>query len=93
MMPIEDYRRKAADWLSKAQSASDPMTAASMRRASDAWAALAQQVERDANSPPQSSIRALRPADLAMPRDLQHPESIGIGDVLRGRLHLGEDLD
>jgi len=93
MMTLEDSRRKAADWLGKAQSASDTKTSASMRRASDAWTALARQMEQAGISRPLSRIRVLRPADLAKPRNIHHIDSADIGDVLRERLRLSENPD
>lgn len=92
MMTVEDCRRKAAQWLGKAQLASDPKTSASMRRASDAWTALAQQIERAAFRRPQFPAPMRRPADLAKPRTIYHIDSVHVGDLLRERLHLGYEL-
>lgn len=88
MITVEECRRKAAQWLGNAQSASDPTTSASMRRASDAWTALAQQIEHAAYRRPQSPAPVRRPADLAKPRNLYPIDSVHVGDVLRERLHL-----
>ena len=76
MITGEDCRRKAAHWLERAQAASDPKTSSSMRRASDAWTALAQQVERRSLRLPRSFAPAERPPHL---------------DMLRERLHLSDD--
>jgi phosphohistidine phosphatase SixA len=89
MMTVEDCRRKAAAWLGKAQLASDPKTSASMRRASDAWTVLAQQIEHAAFRRPQSPAPVRRPADLAKPRNTI--DRAQVGDVLRGRLHLSDE--
>jgi len=86
MITAEDCRRKAAHWLERAQAASDPKTGSSMRRASDAWTALAQQVERPSLRLPQSIPLAGRPADL-----VRSPNNIGslhVADILRERLRL-----
>ena len=91
MLTVEDCRRKAAQWLGNAQSASDPKTSASMRRVSDAWTALAQQIEHAAYRRPQSSAPVRQPADLAKPRNTYHRDTAHVGDVLRGRLHLSDD--
>ena len=90
MMTAEDCRRKAAQWLGKAQLESDPKTSASMRRASDAWTALAQQMEQGAFRQPQPLTPVRRPADLAKPQNTI--DSVQVGDVLRGRLHLSHEL-
>jgi hypothetical protein len=90
MITADDFRKKAAEWLGKAEAASDPNTSASMRRASDAWAALAQQSERAALPLPRSAGPLKRPADLAKPRD-SHIDSVQIANVLRDRLHLNGD--
>jgi hypothetical protein len=90
MMTVEDCRRKAAQWLGKAQLASDPKTSASMRRASEAWTALAQQIERAAFRRPQFPAPMRRPADLAKPRNIYDVDTVQAGDVLRSRLHLSD---
>jgi hypothetical protein len=89
MMTVEDCRRKATEWLGKAQSASDPKTSASMRRASDAWTALAEQIEDAAFRRPQSPAPVRRPADLAKARNTV--DGAQVGDTLRERLHLSDD--
>ena len=91
MMTVEDCRRKAAQWLGKAQSAADPKTSASMRRASDAWTTLAQQIEHSAFPRPQSPAPVKRPADLAKPRSIYHIDNVHVGEVLRERLHLSDE--
>ena len=90
MITADDFRKKAAEWLGKAEAASDPNTSAGMRRASDAWAALAQQSERAALPLPRSAGPLKRPADLAKPRDSQI-DSLQIANVLRDRLDLNGD--
>jgi len=86
MMTAEDCRRMAARWLSKTEGAADPKTIANMRRASDAWAALAQQIEQVDVSRPHPAVPVRRPADLASPRN-----SVKVGDVLRERLRLSNE--
>jgi hypothetical protein len=89
MITVEECRRKAAQWLGEAQSASDPKTSASMRRASDAWTALAKQIElATLSSSAESPATVRRPADLAKPRNIY---TVEVGDVLRGRLHLSDE--
>ena len=90
MITADDFRAGAAEWFGKAGAASDPNTSASMRRASDAWAALAQQSERAALPLPRSAGPLKRPADLAKPRD-NHIDSVQIANVLRDRLFLNDD--
>ncbi len=92
MIAAEEYRRKAAQWLGEAQSASDPKTSASMRRASDAWTALAEQIEQATLRRPLTPAPVRRPADLAKPRNIYHIDTMEVGDVLRGRLHLSDDF-
>ena len=88
MTTAEDCYRMAAQWLGKADSASDPNTSADMRRASDAWAALAQRIEQAALTRIQSHIPVQRPADLARPRSTAHLDSVQVADALRELLHL-----
>ena len=64
MTTAEDCYRMAAQWLGKADSASDPSTSLNMRRASDAWATLAQRIEQAAFTRIQSHIPVRQPADL-----------------------------
>ena len=45
MITAEDCHRKAAEWLGQARGGSDPETIAGIKRASDAWTALARQIE------------------------------------------------
>jgi hypothetical protein len=91
MITVEECRRKAAQWLGKAQSASDPKTSASMRRASDAWTTLAQQIEQATFRRPLTPAPMRRPADVAKPRNIYHIDTMQSGDVLRGRLHLSDE--
>jgi hypothetical protein len=88
MMNADDFRKKAAEWLGKAEASSDPKTGASMRRAADAWTALAQQSERAAFPLPRSAAPMRRPADLAKARN--NIDSQQVADVLRDRLYLIE---
>lgn len=87
MITEEDCRRKAAEWLGKAQTASDPKTGASMRRVFEAWNTLAQQIEHSAF--PHSPAPVRRPVELA--RYSSDIDSVHIGDVLRQRLHLSDE--
>lgn len=59
-----------------------------MRRPSDAWTALAQQIEQKA---PLTSARVRQPADIAKPRNICSIDTVEVGDVLRVRLHLSDD--
>ena len=86
MITAEYCQRKAAEWGDRAEAASDPKTSSSMRRTSDAWRTLAQEVTQ-ANFPrPLSRIRVRRPADLVNPRN----DAVEVGDLLRERIHLSE---
>jgi hypothetical protein len=91
MITEEDCRRKAAEWLSKAQSASDAKTSANMRRASDAWATLARQIEHSALFRLQSANPVMRPVDLAKSRNIYPIDKAHTGDILRERLHLNDE--
>lgn len=91
MITVEECRRKAAQWLGQAQSASDPKTSASMRRASDAWITLAQQIEQATFRRPLTPAPVRRLADVAKPRSIYHIDTMEVGDVLRGRLHLSDE--
>jgi hypothetical protein len=86
MTTADDFRKKAAEWLGKAEAASVPNTSASMRRVSDAWTALALQSKRAAFPLPRSAAPMKRPADLAKLRD-SHIDSMQIanGVLLYGR--------
>jgi len=88
MTTAEDCRRKAEQWINAALTASDPNTGASMRRVSELWTALADQIERT----PSSAVK--RPADLAKHLSNRRAGSVQIGDVLRERLRIGDgDFD
>jgi hypothetical protein len=91
MMTVEDCRRKAAQWLERAQSTFDPKTIASMRRAADAWTRQAEQIEEADLRRPRSPDPIKRPVDLAKPRNPYARDPAHVGDVLRGRLHLSDD--
>ncbi|MGA8864159.1 MAG: hypothetical protein WB444_10155 [Gallionella sp.] len=91
MMTAEDCRRMVARWLGKAEAASDPKTIASIRRASGAWTALAQQIEQTGFPRPQSPAPVRLPADLAKPRNIYHVDSVQVGDVLRERLYRSDE--
>jgi hypothetical protein len=94
MLTVEDCRRKAAQWLDKAQSASDPKTIASMRRAADAWTRQAEQIEEANLRRSRPPVPMKRPADLSEPRPPYPRDTLHVGDVLRERLHLSdEDFD
>lgn len=63
MLTAADCRRKVAECVSAAETATDKKTRADFCRAAQAWVALAQQVERDSlHGPAAASIK--RPADL-----------------------------
>lgn len=91
MMTVEDCRRKAAQWLDQALSASDPKTIASMRRASDAWNRLAEQVEVANLRRLRSPGLMKRPADLADARTAYPHDTAQVGEALRGRLQLSDE--
>lgn len=92
MITAEYCQRKAAEWVDKAEAASDPKTSASMRRASDAWTALARQVTQANFSRPLFHIPVRRPADLVKPRSPRHINTVEIGDILRERVHLSDGV-
>jgi hypothetical protein len=94
MLTVEDCRRKAAQWLDRAQSASDPKTIASMRRAADAWTKQADQIDEANLRRPRLPAPMKRPMDLSEPRSPYPRDTLHVGDVLRERLHLSdEDFD
>ena len=94
MMTVEDCRRKSAQWLDQAQSASDPTTIASMRRAAEAWNRLSEQIEEANLRRPHSPGQMSRPGDLAGVRTAYPRDTVEVGDVLRERLQLsGEAPD
>lgn len=90
MMTAEYCQRKAAEWVDKAEAASDPKASASMRRASDAWTALAQQITQASFPRPLSPTPLRRPADLVKPRNPRHIDTVEVGDILRERIHLSD---
>jgi phosphohistidine phosphatase SixA len=91
MLTVEDCRRKAAQWLDKAQNASDPKTSASMRRAAETWTSLAQQMEEANLRGLRSTNPIERPADLGRRRNISHHDTVHVGDFLRDRLHLSDE--
>ncbi len=91
MMTVEDCRRKAAQWLDKAQSASDPTTIASMRRAADAWTRQGAQIEEANLRRPRSRDPMKRPVDLAKTQSAYPRNPVHVGDILRERLHLSDE--
>lgn len=93
MMTVEDCRRKAAQWLDQAQSASDPKTIASMRRAAEAWNRLSEQIEETNLRRPHSSGPMSQPGDSAGVRTAYPRDTVEVGDVLRERLQLDEAPD
>lgn len=93
MITAEACHRKAAEWLFKAQGTSDPETIAGIKRASDAWTELARQIEQAELRRPQAGAPIRRPADLAASLSASRSESIGVADILRSRLRLGDDAD
>lgn len=84
MTTPEDCRRKAEQWLTAAETASDPTTSASLRRVSDLWMRLAGDMEKAA-----ATSARLKPRDLARPRI----DATQVGDILRDRLRIGDDDD
>lgn len=94
MMTAEDCRRKAAECLRAAESASDPNTSQSFRRLSDVWATLAGQIEQDATRHRQSPPAMTRQADLLRPHKIGTAETLHVADILRERLQLtGSSID
>jgi hypothetical protein len=92
MSMAEKCRRKAAQWLDKAQAASDPATSESMLRAANACMALAQQMERVPLTGPRPAAPACRPADLA--GSTNGPQgSTGVKDILCDHLYLSDDAE
>jgi hypothetical protein len=91
MLTVGDCRRKAAQWLDRVQSTSDPRTIASMRRAADAWTRQAEQIEGANLRRPRSPAPMKRPADLSQPRNAFPRDPVHVGDDLRGRLHLSDE--
>ena len=90
MLTAENCRGKAAEFLGAAEAATDPKASASLRRLSDAWNALALQIEKDPYSRRHSPAAVRRPADLAEPRKTGNTDTVNVADVLRGRLQLSD---
>jgi hypothetical protein len=88
MITVEDCRRRTAQWRTGSQSASDPKTSASMRRLSDAWTTLGEQIEHATARQIQLTAPMRRPSDLAS-RD--YSDTVQAGDVLRGLLRLSDE--
>lgn len=91
LLTVEDCRRKAAEWLEAAKSSSDPMARLSFFRAADVWTKLAQQVEQQPLNLPSRPVR--QGAGQVKGRTIGHDDSVGMGDVLRERLQLMDDID
>lgn len=94
MLLAQDCRRKASEQLQAAEETSDPNTSQSLRRLSDQWTRLAEQIEQDASRPRHSPPPVRRPADLVRPREFGDIDAVLVADVLRARLKLsGSSVD
>jgi hypothetical protein len=83
MLTAEDCHRKASEHLQAAQEASDPNTSQSLRCLSDAWVALAGQIEKDAHTVRQRNAD-LKQAHQTEPRKA-NADTEQIADILRER--------
>ena len=91
MLTASDCRRKAAECIRSAEAATDRKTREDYCRTAQAWAALAQQVERKPTQPlAPPSVK--RPADL-LQRITRPADVIDAADVLRQRLRLTDPED
>jgi len=88
MMTAEDCRRRAAESLHAAEAATDPTTSANLRRLSDAWAALAGQIEEDPNTLRQRNA-ARKQSHQTEPRRAD-TDTAQVADILRERLQLSD---
>jgi hypothetical protein len=86
VLTASDCRRKAAECIRSAEAAADRKTREGFCRTAQAWAMLAQQVERDVLQPP-SPTPIKRPVDL-LRRITRPADAIDAADVLRQRLRL-----
>jgi hypothetical protein len=86
-----DCRKKAAESIRSAEAATNRKTRQDFCRTAQAWATLAEQVERDSLQP-LSPPRVNRPADL-LHRRTRPVEVIDAADVLRRRLRLADPED
>jgi hypothetical protein len=93
MITAEDCHRKAAEWLGQARGTSDPETIAGIKRASDAWTALARQIEEAEFRRPRARPPINRPVDLAKSLNPSHADSVKVADLLRERLRLSDDAE
>jgi hypothetical protein len=88
-----DCRKKAAECIRSAEAATDRKTREDLCRTAQAWATLAEQVERDSSRPPSPSPTPIkRPADM-LRRTTRPTEVIDAADVLRQRLRLTDHED
>jgi hypothetical protein len=88
MLSVEDCRRKASEHLRAAEKARDLDTGDSLRRLSEQWTKLADQIEQD--RPRQAGPPVRRPADLFRPRIVGNTDTVHVADVLRERLQLSD---
>lgn len=93
MLTVEDCRKKAAQWLKAAQSASDPKTRLGLCRVAETWTRLAAQIAEHPLTLLPSPSSARRPADLLNRGELNGKSSLHVGDVLRERLNLTNGVD
>jgi hypothetical protein len=93
MITAEDCHRKAAEWLGQARGTSDPETIAGIKRASDAWTALARQIEEAEFRRPRARPPIKRPGDLAKSLNPSHGDGVKVADLLRERLRLSDDAE
>ena len=92
MITAEDCHRKAAEWLGQARGTSNPETIAGIKRASDAWTALARQIEEAEFRRPRAR-QPINPVDLAKSLNPSHADSVKVADLLRERLRLSDDAE
>lgn len=88
MLTVEECRQRAAEWLQRAESASDVNTRASLGRAAEEWSKLADHVEKHSLPLRPLGYSANQGSNPAEQPALISEAGAKIGDALRERLHL-----
>src|SRR3984885_15247778 len=94
MLTVEVCRRKAAEWLERVQSATDPQTRSGFERVVDGWTKLAEHVEQHPLTLRPLGSLAPQSSDPAGRQAIRSESGVEVADALRERLHLtGFDSD
>jgi hypothetical protein len=88
MLTAEACRKKAAEWLQRAQSATNPQTRSGLARVANEWAKLAEHAERHTPTLRPLGTSAGQSADVVGHQAIRPEAGAEVGELLRERLHL-----